>query len=80
MILKLTNVNVEHLFDVRVCSTNMFNFWANAQDEHLQCAETFSNNSLPFTPCKLQLKNPKQYHRFASDSIVSLNFLTNKLQ
>ena len=71
MILKLTNV--EHLFDVRACSTN-------AQDEHLQCAETFSNNSLPFTPFKLQLKNPKQYHRFASDSIVSLNFLTNKLQ
>ena len=56
MILKLTNV--EHLFDVRACSTNMFNFWANAQDEHLQCAETFSNNSLPFTPFKLQ-KKPK---------------------
>ena len=53
MILKLTNV--EHLFDVRECSTNMFfNFGGNAQDEHLKCAETSSNNSLPFTPFKLQ--------------------------
>lgn len=52
MILNLTNV--EHLFDVTACSTNMFNFWGNAQDEHLQCAETSSNNSLQFAPFKLQ--------------------------
>ena len=52
MILKLTYA--EHLFDVRAFSAKMFNFWGSAQDEHLQCAETSSNNSLPFTPFKLQ--------------------------
>jgi len=53
MILKLTCV--EHLFDVRACPTNTFNFWGNAQDEHLQSAETSSNNSLPFTPLQITI-------------------------
>ena len=40
----------------------------------------FQQQQFAIYPLQITIKKPKQSHRFASASIVSLNFLTNKLQ